>query len=47
MLKRHEIKVLLKAGHAQREVAKLAVLSLRSVTRTNGARVALHGYDSG
>lgn len=33
MLKRHEIKVLLKAGHAQTEVAKLAGVSLRSVKR--------------
>src|SRR5258706_10001 len=33
MLKRHEIKVLLKAGHAQSEVAKLAGVSLRSVKR--------------
>ena len=33
MLKRHEIKVLLKAGHSQTEVAKLAGVSLRSVKR--------------
>ena len=33
MLKRHEIKVLLKAGHTQSEVAKLAGVSLRSVKR--------------
>jgi transposase len=33
MLKRHEIKVLLKAGHAQTEVARLAGVSLRSVKR--------------
>ena len=33
MLKRHEIKVLLKAGHSQSEVAKLAGVSLRSVKR--------------
>jgi transposase len=33
MLKRHEIKVLLKAGHSQAEVAKLAGVSLRSVKR--------------
>jgi len=29
MLKRHEIKVLLKAGHSQAEIAKLAGVSLR------------------
>jgi transposase len=33
MLKRHEIKVLRKAGHTQAEVAKLAVTSERSVRR--------------
>ena len=33
MLKRHEVKVLLKAGHSQAEVAKLAGVSLRSVKR--------------
>lgn len=33
MLKRHEIKVLLKAGHPQAEVARLARVSLRSVKR--------------
>ena len=33
MLKRHEIKVLLKAGHSRAEVAKLAGISVRSVKR--------------
>lgn len=33
MLKRHEIKVLLRAGHSQVEVARLAGVSLRSVKR--------------
>ena len=33
MLKRHEIKVLLKAGHTRAEVAKLAGVSVRSVKR--------------
>ena len=33
MLKRHEIKVLLKAGHSRVEVAKLAGVSVRSVNR--------------
>ena len=38
MLKRHEIKVLLKAGHTQTDVASLAGVSRRSVQR-----VALEG----
>lgn len=33
MLKRHEIQVLLKAGHSQAEVAQLTGASLRSVKR--------------
>jgi transposase len=33
MLKRHEVKVLLKAGHSRAEVAKLAGVSVRSVKR--------------
>ena len=33
MLKRHEIQVLLKAGHAQAEVAQLTGASIRSVKR--------------
>jgi len=33
MLKRHEIKVLLNAGHSQAEVARLSGVSLRSVKR--------------
>jgi hypothetical protein len=33
MLKRHEIKVLLKAGHSRAEVAQLTGVSLRSVKR--------------
>lgn len=33
MLKRHEIKVLLKAGHSQAETAEIAKVSLRSVKR--------------
>jgi len=35
MLKRHEIKVLRKAGHSMAEVAKLAGVSLRSVIRVS------------
>ena len=33
MLKRHEVEILLKAGHAQTEVARLAGVSLCSVKR--------------
>jgi hypothetical protein len=35
MLKRHEVEILLKAGHAKTEVARLSGISLRSV---NGSR---------
>ena len=35
MLKRHEIKVLLKAGHSMTEVAQLSSVSLRSVKRVS------------
>jgi hypothetical protein len=33
MLKRHEVEILLKAGHPKAEVARLAGVSLRSVNR--------------
>jgi len=33
MLKRHEIEILLKAGHGKAEVARLSGASLRSVKR--------------
>ena len=33
MLKRHEVEILLKAGHAKTEVARLSGVSLRSVQR--------------
>src|ERR1700719_2764535 len=33
MLKRHEIEILLKAGHSKAEAARLAGISLRSVNR--------------
>src|SRR5260370_16430097 len=33
MLKRHEVEILLKAGHAKTEVARLSGVSLRSVKR--------------
>ena len=35
MLKRHEIRVLLKAGHSMTEVAQLSGVSLRSVKRVS------------
>ena len=34
MLKRHEIQVLLKAGHSRAEVAQLTGVSIRSVKRS-------------
>jgi hypothetical protein len=33
MLKRHEVEILLKAGHPKTEVARLSGVSLRSVKR--------------
>ena len=36
MLKRHEVEILLKAGHAKAEVARLARVSVRSVKRIAG-----------
>jgi DNA invertase Pin-like site-specific DNA recombinase len=33
MLKRHEVEILLKAGHAKTEVARLSGVSLRTVKR--------------
>jgi hypothetical protein len=33
MLKRHEIEILLKAGHSKAQVARLAAVSLYSVNR--------------
>ena len=33
MLKRHEVEILLKAGHPKTEVARLSSVSLRSVKR--------------
>jgi hypothetical protein len=38
MLKRHEVKILLKAGHRKAEVARPAGVSLRSVNRTAADR---------
>jgi transposase len=42
MLKRHEIQVLRRAGHAQVEVAKLAGVSLGSVRRVEGEAAVTH-----
>ncbi len=36
MLKRHEVEILLKAGHAKAEVARLAGVSVHSVKRIAG-----------
>jgi len=46
MLKRHEIKVLRKAGHSSAEVAKLAGVSLRSVKRVSKEADIAHVDDS-
>lgn len=45
MLKRHEIEVLLKAGHAKIEVAGLAGVSLSSVKRIGGEVPVVHVDD--
>ncbi len=45
MLKRHEIKVLLNAGHSQTEVARLAGISLRSVKRIAKEEAITHVDD--
>ena len=42
MLKRHEIQVLRRAGHAQVEVAKLAGVSLGSVRRVEREAAVTH-----
>ena len=42
MLKRHEVQVLLKAGHSQVEVAKLTGTSLSSVKRIAGEEAVDH-----
>jgi hypothetical protein len=42
MLKRHEIQVLRRAGHAQREVATLAGVSLGSVRRVEREAAVTH-----
>jgi hypothetical protein len=47
MLKRHEIQVLLKAGHSQLEVARLAGVSRRSVQRIAEETAVEHVDDAG
>ena len=47
MLKRHEIQVLLKAGHSQVEVARLAGVSLRSIKRVTQEAAVEHVDDAG
>ena len=47
MLKRHEIQVLLKAGHSRAEVARLAGISLRSVKRIAQEADVTHVDDAG
>ena len=47
MLKRHEVEILLKAGHSKAEVVRLAGVSLRSVNRidqTHFARIRDHYF---
>ncbi len=46
MLKRHEIEILLKAGHAQTEVARLAGVSLCSVKRIAEEAPVVHVDDA-
>ncbi len=45
MLKRHEVEILLKAGHPKTEVARLAGVSLRSVKRIAGEAPVAHVDD--
>jgi transposase len=47
MLKRHEIEILLKAGHSKAEVARLSGASLRSVKRIAQEESVLHVDDAG
>ena len=46
MLKRHEIEVLLKAGHAKIEVAGLAGVSLSSIKRISSGAPVVHVDDA-
>jgi len=45
MLKRHEVEILLKAGHAKAEVARLTGVSLRSVNRIAQEEPVVHVDD--
>ena len=47
MLKRHEIEILLKAGHSKAEVARLSGASLRSVKRIAQEGPVVHIDDAG
>jgi hypothetical protein len=46
MLKRHEVEILLKAGHAKTEVSRLSGVSLRSVKRIAEERSVVHVDDA-
>ena len=46
MLKRHEIEVLLKAGHRKTEVARMSGVSLRSVKRIAQEQPVMHADDN-
>ena len=46
MLKRHEVEILLKAGHPKTEVARLSGVSLRSVNRIAGESPVVHVDDA-
>ena len=46
MLKRHEVEILLKAGHSKAEVARLAEVSLRSVNRIAEEAPVVHIDDA-
>ena len=46
MLKRHEVEILLKAGHAKTEVARLSGVSLRSVKRIAEESPVVHVDDA-
>ena len=47
MLKRHEIEILLKAGHGKADVARLSGASLRSVKRIAQEGPVVHIDDAG
>ena len=46
MLKRHEVEILLKAGHVKTEVARLSGVSLRSVNRIAQENAVVHVDDA-